>query len=165
VVCARTRLALTAAVALGLATPALAPAQGAPAAPAAVERAVIREMNAVRARAGVPALRAVRVLSRPARSHSAFMATTGVFRHEGRNGAPFWRRLVAAGFPRSRRMGENIAMVGACHPRAAAQVVALWMASPPHRANLLDRRFRVAGVGVADAGRCGELLVTADYGG
>jgi uncharacterized protein YkwD len=161
----RTPLGLAAVAALALSAPALAHAQGDGPAPAAMERAIVREMNAVRADRGVPPLRAVRVLTRPARMHSAFLASTGSFQHEGRNGAPFWRRLVSAGFPRNRRMGENIAMVPACDRAAAAQVVALWMASPPHRANLLDRRFRVAGVGVSDSGDCASLLVTADYGG
>jgi hypothetical protein len=39
------------------------------------------------------------------------------------------------------------------------------MASPPHRANLLHRRMRVVGVGIAVRGRCASTVVTADFGG
>lgn len=132
---------------------------------AALEAGVLRQMNVMRVRNGAPPLRRVAVLARPARAHSAFMAASGTFQHEGADGSPFWSRLVRAGFPRTRTMAENIAMVSGCDPSAAAQVVRLWMNSPGHRANLLDRRMRTTGVGVVATEGCAEVLVTADYGG
>jgi uncharacterized protein YkwD len=155
---AMTALALTAGV------PA-ATAGAAPALKPAVERAVMREMNAVRTAHGLAPLRTVRPLMRPARAHSTWLARTGAFQHEGPGGTPFWTRLVRAGFPRSAAMGENLAMAGRCDAAAARQVVQMWMNSPGHRANLLSPRFRLAGVGAAGTAGCDRLLVTADYGG
>ena len=83
--------------------------------------------------------------------------------HDGASGAPFWSRIVAAGFSRHRRMAENIAMVDGCGRGAARRTVRMWLNSPPHRANLLDRRLRLAGAGVACNARTGLAIVTADY--
>jgi uncharacterized protein YkwD len=129
-----------------------------------LERAIMSEMNRVRADAGLPALRRVALLARPARAHSTWLARTGAFQHEGPGGTPFWTRLVAAGFPRSARMGENLALVGGCAPATARTVVQGWLKSPGHRANLLSPRFRVVGVGVVSTPGCATTLVTADYG-
>jgi uncharacterized protein YkwD len=44
----------------------------------------------------------------------------------------------------------------------------MWLASPPHRANLLRPGFRTVGVGVARGtfqGYAGALLVTTDFAG
>lgn len=130
-----------------------------------LERAIMSEMNRARAGAGLPALRRVAPLARPARAHSAWLARTGAFQHEGPGGTPFWSRLVDAGFPRSARMGENLALASGCAPSSARHVVRLWLRSPGHRANLLSPRFRLAGVGVVSTPGCGVTLVTADYGG
>jgi uncharacterized protein YkwD len=131
----------------------------------ALEAALVQQMNAVRRAHGRAPLRPLATLARPARAHSAFLARSGSFQHEAADGAPFWTRLVAAGFPRQRRMAENIALVQGCTPAAMRQVVRLWMDSPGHRANLLDRRLRATGAGVVATPGCAEILVTADYGG
>lgn len=131
----------------------------------AIEKAVIRAMNAERLERKRPALRGAAALTKAARRHSAYMARTGAFQHESQNGAPFWTRLVNAGFPRNRRMAENIAMVPGCDAGTAAWVVELWMESPGHRKNLLDPKLTLTGVGVAVVGDCDQVLVTADYGG
>jgi len=132
---------------------------------AALEKAVIKAMNAERVQRKRPVLRGAAVLTRAARRHSAYMARTGAFQHESGNGAPFWTRLVGEGFPKNKRMAENIAMVPGCDAGTAAWVVELWMDSPGHRKNLLDPQLRVTGVGVAVVGDCDQILVTADYGG
>ncbi|HWH13331.1 MAG TPA: CAP domain-containing protein [Miltoncostaeaceae bacterium] len=149
--------------ALALAAGTAGPASARPL--AAFEAALVRETNAVRADAGLRPLRRVTVLARPARAHSRFLERSGRFQHEGVDGSPFWRRLVAAGFPRHRRMAENIAQVGGCDPAAAADVVRMWLQSPPHRRNLLDPRLRVTGTGAWASSGCGAVYVTADYGG
>jgi len=146
----------------------LGPAGAAPASAqplAAFEAALVRETNAVRVGAGLRPLRRLPVLARPARAHSRFLARSGAFQHEGGDGAPFWRRLVKAGFPRHRRMAENLAQVASCDPAGARAVVRMWLDSPPHRANLLDPRLRVTGAGVWAGGGCSAVYVTADYGG
>lgn len=130
-----------------------------------IESAVVAETNAVRAQKGLPALRSTPRLRRAARGHSRFLSTTGLFQHEDGRGRPFWNRLVRAGYPRSATMAENIAMVGGtCSPEVAAEAVRMWMASPPHRANLLHRRMRAVGVGVVASPDCSRIYFTADYG-
>ena len=60
--------------------------------------------------------------------------------------------MRAAGYIYSRQIGyevgENIAWgtLWLATPRA---IVAAWMASPGHRANILDRRYRDTGIGVS----------------
>ena len=118
------------------------------------ELAVVRVMNSVRASNGVPPLRVGRTLTRAARSHSTDMARRGYFDH-----GAFVRRLRAFGV-RANYLGENLA--SGSQPLSATAIVQLWIASPPHRQNLLDRGFRRVGVGEA-----GDLtrLVTADFAG
>lgn len=130
-----------------------------------VESTLVAEMNRVRAQRGRAALKPVATLTRAARSHSGSLRSAGAFQHESLDGAPFWTRLVAAGFPANRRMGENLALVGGCDRGAARETVAMWMASPGHRANLLNPRFRFVGAGAATDADCSETIVTADYGG
>lgn len=165
-------LAMTAAV---LTAWALGPPSGAAASPhhdrapralgvAKVERALLVEMNRVRVARGRPPLRSRAVLRRPARAQSRYLLRIGDLRHEGRDGAPFWARLVAAGFPRRRMMGENLALVPDCTRGAVRRAVRLWMRSPGHRANLLNRRFRWTGAGAAIAPGCASVYLTADFG-
>lgn len=130
------------------------------------ERALLTAVNDARAERGIPSLRPYWVLARPARSHSITLAREDRLDHDGADGRPFWSRLVAAGFPRSRWMGENLAMVPGCDLAAAREVVRLWLASPGHRENLLSRKFRYLGTGTAsvDPG-CRMTVFTADFGG
>lgn len=130
-----------------------------------VESALLAEMNRVRTQRGRVALRALPSLTRAARAHSRTLLRAGVFQHDSLDGAPFWTRLVAAGFPASRRMGENLAMVSGCDRSAARETVTMWMASPGHRANLLNPRFRFVGSGAATDADCSLTILTADYGG
>lgn len=132
--------------------------------PAAMEATLLDAMNDVRVSRGREPLRPVATLRRAARGHSSYLLRIGVLDHDGRDGSPFWTRIVAAGFPRGRSLGENLAMIPGCSPAAARRVVALWMGSPGHRANLLNPRFRWVGTGVAAAPDCAEAFITADYG-
>ena len=129
-----------------------------------VEKALVKEMNRVRAKRGLRALRARATLTRPARAHSRYLLRHGKFAHEGRGGKPFWTRLVAAGYPRSRTMGENLAMTYGSGLDVARRTVRMWMKSPGHRANLLNPRFRHTGAGVARSADFSTVILTADYG-
>jgi uncharacterized protein YkwD len=156
--------AATALAALGVAGGVDAqPAEAATAGSVKVERALVKEMNRARARHGLSGLRARAKLTQPARSHSSYLMATGRFAHEGPGGAPFWARLVAAGNPRTKTLGENLAMASGCGVGAARQAVRMWLESPGHRANLLHPRFRFAGAGVAVAQDCSTMILTADY--
>jgi uncharacterized protein YkwD len=114
-----------------------------------LEARVIRELNAVRATHGLPRFKRSNALSRTALGHSVAMATIGFFTHESQDGTPFWRRVQQLYGPRTKgwTVGENLAMFGGAEP-TAANIVAAWMASPPHRANVMRAMFREAGVGV-----------------
>jgi uncharacterized protein YkwD len=118
------------------------------------ELAVVRVINSFRATNGAPPLRVGPALTRAARSHSADMVRRGYFDH-----GPFVQRLRRFGV-RAPYVGENLA--SGTKPLSAAAIVQMWIASPPHRQNLLDRGFRLIGVGVAGAS---TRLVTADFAG
>jgi uncharacterized protein YkwD len=139
-------------------------ATAAPAGRSAAEMGLLKEMNAVRVNSGLPRLRPLPVLAKPARTHSASLAGKGELDHDGPNGEPFWKRLVAAGFPRNRWMGENLALMPSCD-YDPAEVVQMWLDSPGHRANLLSKKFAVVGVGIATDAECTTTVFTTDFGG
>lgn len=129
------------------------------------ERRLLTAMNLVRIRRGLPALKRSTMLARPARTQSVRLARAGVLTHLGPGGTPFWARLVAAGHSARSPMGENLALMPGCDPEGPEATVQLWLASPRHRANLLSRRFRIVGAGVADEAGCARSAYTADFGG
>ena len=168
---ATTAAVLTCAVAAGAGAAAQEPvpvppgptATAATAAPR-IENALLTAMNRARSTNGRRPLRPLATLNHAARTQSRALVAAGAFQHDSLDGSPFWTRLVAAGFPANRRMGENLALVSGCDRSAAAQTVAMWLASPGHRANLLNPRFHFVGSGVASASDCSETILTADYG-
>jgi uncharacterized protein YkwD len=136
-------------------------APSAPAVPTAGERALLDEINRVRAAHGAPPLRIDGRLEQAARAHSRDMLRRGYFGH-----GDFSRRLMGFG-ARGPAVGENLGWgVGS---RGSAQgIVASWLASPGHRANLLRPGFRRVGLGRivgTFAGRGGTTVVTADFAG
>lgn len=120
------------------------------------ETAVALLTNTERAKAGCPALRIDQRLVTAARRHSADMAANGYFDHTSRNGDSPWKRMEDAGYPSPG--AENIAKGYS----TAAAVVAGWMKSPGHRANILNCKLRAIGVG--RAGGSGGPLWTQDFG-
>ena len=124
------------------------------AAPTPDEYAIVRAMNAVRVANGVAPLRIGTALSRAAHAHSVDMARKGYFDH-----GAFVRRLRRFGV-RATFIGENIA--SASGPMEATAIVQMWVESPPHRQNLLNRGFQRVGVGVAGGS---TRMVTADFAG
>src|SRR5262245_26453765 len=123
-------------------------------APTPGELAVVRVINTFRRTNGVPSLRVGPALTRAARSHSVDMVRRGYFDH-----GPFVQRLRRFGV-RAPYVGENLA--SGTTPLGAGTIVRMWISSPPHRQNLLDRSFRRIGVGVAGGS---TRLVTADFAG
>ncbi|RZU33118.1 CAP domain-containing protein [Blastococcus saxobsidens] len=127
------------------AAPAPAPAPAAVVTPAALgdEAEVLSLVNAARADAGCGALVADPGLAAVARAHSADMRDRGFFAHVNLAGQDPFQRAAAAGVT---ARAENIAR----GQQDAAGVMASWMDSPGHRANILDCDLRSLGVGVAD---------------
>lgn len=108
-----------------------------------VQREILERVNAERSKMGARALVLSETLSQAAQAHAADMARRKYFSHQSPEGCGMADR-VAFYAPRERTtLGENIAM-GQRDPRA---VVAAWMASPGHRANLLNPDFEELGVG------------------
>jgi uncharacterized protein YkwD len=91
-------------------------------------------------------------LRRAAQAHTDSMAFENYFEHVGPRGQTPLARMRAVGYISSSRVGyevgENIAW-GTLGLASARAIVAAWMASPRHRANILDPRFRETGVGVS----------------
>ena len=118
-----------------------------------LESAVVARVNSVRASHGLRPLANASLLKTAATRHVTDMARHGYFSHSWSTGAPFGR-WIRAYWPgpgyRSWSAGENL------YWRAldtnAVEVVNAWMASPPHRANLLSRGWRRLGVGAVVAG-------------
>jgi uncharacterized protein YkwD len=111
---------------------------------AATARAVTCLMNVERRARGLAALRMSKKLLKIARGHNSDMMRRHYFLHEHPSGPTLLARMVKAkyvGF-----MGENLGYFTA--PTAKAAVDA-WMASPLHKANILQPRFRFAAVAVA----------------
>lgn len=106
---------------------------------------------------------------RAAQAHSRAMAIDGFFAHDHPKDPARrtpWQRLDAEGV-RGGYRSENIAKTSVgkiTYLQAADMIVAMWMKSPGHRRNLLDRRVRYLGCGV-HACRCPEfhLLATQNF--
>ena len=129
---------LTRALLVLVAVPALlltaAPAHAAPL-DDAYEARIVSLVNVERAAAGLAPLRVSACADRYAEDWSATMARTSAFRHR-----PALRTVLTG--CRAGAVGENIA-AGAV---TADQMVAMWMRSPGHRANILSSRFTHLGV-------------------
>jgi uncharacterized protein YkwD len=105
--------------------------------------------NRARAAHGLPRLRRSARLTRAARGHSARMVRHDFFGHTAPSGRTARGRVRRTRFAGGRPscVGENLAW--ATGSRATArQVFRAWLASPRHRAIVLDRRYRAVGIGV-----------------
>ena len=122
---------------------------------------VLQAMNRTRAAHGLPALRVDSSLTRAARAQSATIVRTQVFTH-----GSFGARINGSG-ARGPFFGENLAW-GVGSRATARAIVAGWLASPGHRANLLRPGFRRVGLGALVgtlAGHRAATVVTADFAG
>ena len=104
------------------------------------------------------------MLTKPARAQSRYLLKAGAALARQPDGSPFWTRLERAGFPRPAPWARTSWSIGGCNESTARRAVQLWMQSPAHRTNMLDKRFRVTGVGVASSADCDVTVITADYG-
>jgi uncharacterized protein YkwD len=139
---------------------------------ARLDSSLLVQLNTLRARYGLRPLRLSQPLNTAADRHSIEMARNGYFEHESADGTAFWKRVErfysAAGY-RNWVVGENL--VWQSPNLHAPEAMKLWMASPSHRANLLDRAWREVGISALRVesasgpfqGRT-VTLVTADFG-
>ena len=125
------------------------------------ERSLLSVVNDVRGDHGLRPLKVDPALARVARSYSVTLIRTDVFTH----GAMF-ERLARSG-ARGPAFGENLAW-GTGPYASARHIVANWMASPAHRANLLRPGWNRIGLGAVKGnflGYNGAMVVTADFAG
>ena len=106
-----------------------------------------------------PPLSASRDLNDAAADHARDMARKRYFEHRGRDGSQPKDRVLRAGY-QSRLTGENIAF----GPESAEEVVAGWLDSPGHCANIMDARFKDIGVGVATGRGRGQIYWVQNFG-
>jgi uncharacterized protein YkwD len=114
-------------------------------------RSVLCLLNAERAAHDLPALRWSRLLGRSAARHARDMRAHRYFAHVSRRGGRLRQRVCRTGYRPRRRpyaLGETLAWGAGTAATPDALVDAL-MASPGHRAIVLDRRFRDLGAGLA----------------
>jgi len=133
-------------------------------------RATVCLINRARAHRGLRPLRINRRLALAARRHSRDMVRRRYFSHSSLSGVSPLGRIRRTGYLHGARrylVGENIAWASGSQatPKSIAQA---WMRSPGHRANVLRRRFRDVGVGIAEGapewGVLAAVTYTCDFG-
>jgi uncharacterized protein YkwD len=135
-----------------LATPVDVPAY---AAANRAERAIVRLLNAERARYGLPGLSISNRLAQSAKRHSMDCLRYDSLAHTS----------AMSSVTGARSSGETIAWSQRGSGSGARSIVDMWMRSSGHRAIVLNGKFRRIGVGRV-RGKLGSMsgvLVTADF--
>jgi|GEM_PF-2016062 len=97
---------------------------------------VFSDVNQERTKAGVPALALAHGLEQASRERSITMAKNRTLSHDG------WVATVTKYYPYWGTLGENI------HAYVSPTgVVPGWMASPPHKINILNKNFKFGAIG------------------
>jgi uncharacterized protein YkwD len=125
------------------------------------ERRIVKLINQVRHDAGLRPVRISLDLVRAARTHSLDMLAHNYFAH----GSAVSR--IARALAGAHLVGETLAW-GTGTMGTPQATLDMWLASPPHRAVLLNPAFRLIGVGRAHGrflGNPGAWIYTADFGG
>ena len=121
------------------------------------ERKLLDMANRERAKAGLSPLQVDDGLAKAAREHGAAMAAQRKLSHQLSGEPNLAHRLAANTKTQLDQSGENVAFAG-----SVDQAHDSLMRSPPHRANLLNAGYNVAGFSVV---RSGSLLyMTQDFG-
>jgi len=137
-----------------------------------LESQVLDAINQLRASYGLSELRLNPALSLAALGHSQSMGKRGFFSHDGYDGSVFWQRIKPKYRPRPGvewGVGEN--MVWAAPDLSAQDAIDDWMASPPHKKNLLTPAWQEVGLGAVRALAAPGVyegldvtILTADFG-
>jgi uncharacterized protein YkwD len=128
---------------------------------------IFAAVNRFRVSHGLRALRRSPALDRAARSHSLEMGRLGYFAHNSADGEAFWQRIERY-YPYP-NVGENL--LWEAPSVTAAKAMRLWIASPPHLANLETAKWRDFGVSAVSFSPAGGVydgqrvtIVTTDFG-
>jgi uncharacterized protein YkwD len=129
--------------------------------PATIEQRILELMNRARSAdrlcgrehfVATGPLAFSRDLRRAATAHALDMARRSYFEHRSPEGVLPKARVQRTGY-RPALTGENIAF----GPDSAEEVVAGWLSSPGHCANIMDPRFSETGVAVAQGRKRGHF--------
>jgi uncharacterized protein YkwD len=123
----------------------------------AAESRILELANQSRRQAGLSPLRMDESLSVAAREHARLMVETEQLAHQFAGEPALLQRIAQASPLRLDRAGENVA-----YNSSAERAQQALMLSPPHRRNLLDPTFNVAGI--AALWSEGRLYVVQDFG-
>jgi uncharacterized protein YkwD len=137
-----------------------------------VDLGILAQLNQIRAAHGLAPLSLCPKLSAAAMQHSRDMLAKGYFAHNSADGQPFWKRIKAY-YPEPRygywSVGENL--YWASGSPTATESMRAWMASPEHRANILDRAWRQIGIATVEAANApgtfahlDATVITTDFG-
>jgi uncharacterized protein YkwD len=138
----------------------------------ALESNLLVDINATRRHRGLRPFRFSLKLTAAANQHSVSMARMGYFSHDSANGGAFWKRIASfysySGY-RSWSVGENL--LWSSPEISPGGALKMWMDSPEHRANLLDRSWREIGLSAVHVTNAPGVyggdevsIVTADFG-
>jgi uncharacterized protein YkwD len=138
----------------------------------ALETGVLAQLNAIRVQHGLKPLKLNRELTAAARQHTFEMVDDGYFQHDSAGGTPFDQRIkqfYPPGAGAHWLFGENL--LWSSPDVDAKGALAIWMASPGHRANILTPGWREIGIAAVHADSAGGdydglpvTVVTTDFG-
>jgi uncharacterized protein YkwD len=137
-----------------------------------VDLGVLQQLNEIREAHNLLPLTLSQGLTAAARQHSDDMLAKGYFAHNSSNGEQFWQRIEAF-YPEPRSgywsVGENLFWTPG--PATAPGSMKAWMASPPHRSNILNPHWRQIGISTVSSddatgvfGNLGVTVITTDFG-
>jgi uncharacterized protein YkwD len=136
-----------------------------------VDLGVLQQLNQIRRAHHLVPLSLSPNLSAAAMQHSRDMLSKGYFAHTSSNGQPFWKRIKQF-YPERYgywSVGENLFWTSGS--ATAGGSMKAWMASPPHRQNILDPAWRQIGIATVSSpdapGTFGNLdvtVITTDFG-
>jgi uncharacterized protein YkwD len=118
---------------------------------------MLERVNQTRAQQRLPPLERDEGLTRAAREHARRMASTGQLSHQFPDEPELSERIAAESKLHLDQMGENVG-----YAESVEQSEAGFLASAPHRKNLLNPDYNVAGFGIVRQGSM--LYVTQDFG-
>ena len=120
----------------------------------AVRRRILESVNRARRESGLPPLVRRAELERAAQDYADAMLAGDFYGHVAPDGRGVRNRVDATGY-KPRRLAENLAS----GQSSVEQVMQGWLDSPGHRANILHRRLRELGVGMALGEKNGEFKI------
>ncbi len=116
-----------------------------PTAPTDIITQLLEAHNRQRSQRNIPPLFANPRLIAAAQKHAQWMANNKKMSHTGSGGSSFADRIRAEGYS-LRTGGENVA----AGYKSVESVIAGWMNSTGHRANILNSNYKEIGVGVVN---------------